>query len=83
MVNAFATSLGCHHPSIWTYIDAVKDEQAITDIKASRYLMKYDPEPRKPASIKRDEQLMKIVKSYYDFGSTVDFLNCIASSRND
>ena len=36
--NGFASLVNCHNPSIWKFLDCIKREQALTDVKITNIL---------------------------------------------
>ena len=76
--NAFGGIVGHAHPSIWSFLDAVKDEQAVTDVKITHDICGRAPPRRKKAWIDRDEALERMCDSY-DFRFINDYLNGIAA----
>ena len=71
--------LSCSNPTIWRFLDCLKAEQALTDVKLAKRLMRERPEPRAPKWIRYDQQLQRIVDSYDDYSNILDFLKAIGS----
>ena len=70
---------GWHHgfPSIWKFLDCLKAEQALTDVKLTKRILREPPEPRAPRWIRFDQQIQRIVDSYDDYTSTIDFQRAV------
>ena len=77
--RGFNSMVSCSNPTIWRFIDCLKAEQALTDVKIAKRLMRERPEPRAHKWIRYDERLQRIVESYDDYANYLDFLKAIGS----
>ena len=71
--NGFRSLLSCTNPTIRKSLDALKLEQALTDVKLTKHLMREQPEPQKPKWIKYDERLNRVIEDYDNY-NILDFL---------
>lgn len=57
-------TVGCHHPNIWRFIDALKREQGLVEVKQAKFLA-----GEKPTKIQKDktneEELKSLILSYF------------------
>ena len=73
--HGFKSMLSCHNPTIWRFLDCLKAEQDLTDLKMTRQLMQEDPEPRRPKWIQYETQLQKILQRFNNtYANPLDFL---------
>jgi hypothetical protein len=47
--------LFCSNPTIWKFLDCLKKEQDLTDVKITKMMMQEAPEPRSAKCRKYDE----------------------------
>ena len=73
--------LSCSSPTIWKFLDCLKREQDLTDVKLTRRLMKDPPEPRAPKSkwIRYDSRLQRVLNSYDIDYDIIDFLKVVGN----
>lgn len=75
--HGFKTMMGCDNSTIWSFIDNIKREQAITEIKILQGFDSY------PTKLTRDQKLydqrLKRVVSSYDNQDIMSFLNIIST----
>ena len=76
--NGFRSMLSCSNPTIWKFLDCVKDEQDLTDVKLTKKLHKESPEPRADKWIKYDQKLQRIIDAYDDY-AILDFLKVVGN----
>ena len=60
-------------------MDALKAEQALTDVKLTRRQLRDPPEPRAPKWIKFDRRLQKIVEDFDTYTDVLEFLSAIGN----
>lgn len=63
--NAINQFIGCKHPSIWTFIEKIKKEQGIQELKMVQ-MMNNNGAPRKKKYQDHDRNIYMIVKTYID-----------------
>ena len=61
--RGYLTTCGCHHPTIWKLIKALKTEQANVELKHVRYICGEDPKKTKK-SIQNEKSLINLVNSF-------------------
>ena len=71
--------LSCSKPTIWKFLDCLKAEQALTDVKKTKRDGRELPEPRAPKWIRYDRQLQRIVDDYDNYSNPMDFLKAIGN----
>ena len=57
------TTCGCHHPTIWKFIEALKTEQASVELKQLRFISGENPKKTKK-SIEKEKSIMNLVNSF-------------------
>ena len=74
--HGFHSMLSCNNPTIWKFLDCLKAEQSLTDVKLTRRLPRQPPGKRAAKWIKYDQRLQTIVDSYDDY-DILDFLKVV------
>jgi hypothetical protein len=74
--NGFRSLVNCSNPTIWKFLEALKLEQAFTDVKITKHLTREAPEPRQKKWIKFDQQLNTMIENYEDY-EILDYLKVI------
>jgi len=74
--NGFRSLVGCAHPTVWKFLDALKLEQSLTDFKLVQHLMREPLEPRPQKWIKFDQRLNAVIENYDDY-EILDYLKVI------
>ena len=64
--NGFKSLVGCSHPTIWEFLEALKLEQAIIDTKFCNHLMRNPPPPRQKKWVQLDARLQDVMDHYDD-----------------
>ena len=77
--HGFHSMLSCSNPTLWKFLDALKAEQALTDVKLTRRQLRDPPEPRAPKWIKFDRRLQKIVEDFDTYTDALEFLSAIGN----
>ena len=77
--HGFNSMLSCSNPTIWKFLDCLKSEQDLTDVKITKKMMKLSPEPRAPKWVRYDVQLQKILEAYDDYNDVLDFLSVVGN----
>ena len=75
--NGFKSLVNCSHPTIWKFLDSLKLEQALTDVKLAKNLMREPVEPRQQKWIKFDQRLDRLIESYDDFNDVLEYLRSV------
>ena len=70
--------MGCSNPTIWRFLDCLKKEQNLTDVKMTQHLMRQPPPPRARKWIIYDEKLKRIVDDFESY-DLVDYLTAIGN----
>ena len=76
--NGFASLLGCNNPSIWRFLECMKKEQSLTDMKIAQILTRR-PFKRETKWAKFDEELQRIIDDYDNYGDLLEFLTAVGS----
>ena len=64
---------------MWRFLDCLKLEQSVTDLKITRHL-NWDPPPRRHAKwIRYDERLDKVVNDYETYADVMQFMKVVAA----
>ena len=71
-----ASHVGCHHPSIWIFLDILKKEQDLIEVKQAFYISGRKPSKRK-FNADRKKALATLVVSY-ESRPKLEFLRGIA-----
>ena len=76
--RSFNATVGCHHPSIWKFISALKREQGLVEVRQARFIAGSSPTKRKK-SLQSEKSLTKLVGRLYTPGyDEMDFLKSVA-----
>ena len=76
--SGFASLVNCHNPSIWKFLECIKREQALTDVKITNILTRR-PFKRAAKWEKFDLEIQRIVDDYDNFGDVTEFLKAVGS----
>ena len=60
----FQSTCGCHHPTIWKFIDCLKREQGNVELKELRFTHGEDPKKTKK-SIDNEKAILNLVTSFF------------------
>ena len=74
----FKSLVQCTNPTLWSFLDALKLEQGLTDQKIADRLMLRAPELRAKKSIEVDQKLEEKMVDYEN--EILEFLNVIAAT---
>ena len=77
--HGFNSMLSCHNPTVWKFLDCLKAEQDLTDLKMTRRLMQENPEPRAPKWVRYEAQLQRILEKYDSYANPMDFLKAVGN----
>lgn len=77
--HGFNSMLSCHNPTLWKFLDCLKSEQDLTDLKMARRLMQEPPEPRAPKWVRYEGKLQKILEKYDTYSDTMDYLKAVGN----
>ena len=75
--RGFNSMLGCSNPAIWKFLDCVKVEQSLTDLKKTKKIMKERPEQRAARWIHYDRRIQELVDDYQNYANKMNFLKAI------
>ena len=78
--RAYNATIGCHHPNIWKWINAIRREQGLVEVKQAKFLAGDKPSKRTKNSA-NEEGLTNLVLSYFHL-SPMEFLQGIAHRLN-
>jgi len=73
----FNTLIGIKHPTVWTFIDKLKDEQSVTELKMNQILAGTPSAPRRKKYRDLEKRLLRVVADYGN-RSVSDYLIGIA-----
>ena len=74
--RAYNATIGCHHPNVWKWINAIRREQGLVEVKQAKFLSGDKPSKRTKNSANEDG-LTNLVLSYFH-RSPMEFLQGIA-----
>ena len=74
--HGFNAIMSCSNPSIWKFLQCLKNEQNIADVKMTKLMMRESPEPRSAKWMKYDEKLQTIIQTFDSYPIILDFLKC-------
>ena len=77
--HGFKSMLSCTKPAIWKFLNCLKAEQTLTDVKMTKRLLQKSPPPRQAEWIRNDQQLKNIVDKYDEYTDILDFLRAIGN----
>ena len=75
--RGFNSMLGCSIPKISKFLDCVKAEQSLTDLKKTKKIMKERPEQRAARWIHYDRRIQELVDDYQNYANKMNFLKAI------
>ena len=78
--NGFHSMLQCNNPTLWKFLDTLKAEQALTDLKITKRKHRERPEPRAPKWVRYDGKLQKIVNSFDTYTDALVYLKVIGNT---
>ena len=79
--NGFLSLVRCSNPTIWSFLDALKLEEGLTDQKIAERLLLHPAPPRSKKWVNLDNKLQEFINTYDNeqYGSYVDFLSAVSS----
>ena len=76
--RGFNSMLGYSNPTIWKFLDCVKAEQSLTDMKKkTKQIMKKKPEQRAVRWVHYDRRIQELVDDYQNYANKINFLKVI------
>ena len=76
--RSFNSTVGCHHPTIWRFISALKREQGLVEVRHAKFLAGNAPTKRKRCQAS-EQALIDLVLCYFDENrSKTEFLRGVA-----
>ena len=74
--NGFRSLVRCSNPTIWSFLDALRLEQGLTDQKIAELLLLHPAPSRSKKWVNLDNKLQEFINAYDNeqYGSYVDFL---------
>ena len=63
--RGFQSTCGCHHPTIWKFIDCLKTEQGNVELKRIKFVQGQDPKKTKK-SIENEKAIINLVASFHN-----------------
>ena len=69
-------TVGCYHPNIWRFIDALKREQGLVEVKQAKFIAGDKPTKRRKAYA-NEEGLKNLIQSYFH-RQPIEFLQGVA-----
>jgi hypothetical protein len=79
--RAFSQLLGASHPTIWRFIDSLKKEQSMNELKLEQFLSGQHP-PRARKIYREVARRIKTIVEDYGNRTTLDFLRGIGHNIN-
>ena len=76
--NGFASVVSCRNPTIWSFLECARKEQAITDMKITNILTR-QPFRREQKWVQFDLELERIVAYYKSYETIGEFLRAVGS----
>ena len=73
------TMMRCSNPTIWKFLDVLKKEQNLTDVKVAQHLSRQQPPKRAKKWADYDDRLRRIVTDY-DSYDLLDFLKAVGNA---
>ena len=73
--RGFNSMLGCSKLTIWKFLDRVKAEQSLTDMKKTKQIIKERPEQRAARWINYDRR----IQDYQNYANKIYFLKAIGN----
>ena len=70
--------MGCTNLTIWRFLDCLKKEQNLTDVKITQHMMREPSPPRARKWVLYDEKLKRIVDDFENY-ELVDYLTAIGN----
>ena len=64
--NGFKSIVNCSNSTIWNFMDALKLEHSLTELKIVKHHTRTPPPPRQKKWINYDNRLQRVVGSYFD-----------------
>ena len=79
--NGFRSLVRCSNSTIWSFLDALKLEQGLTDQKIAEHLLLHPAPPRSKKWVNLDNKLQEFINAYDNeqYGCYVDFLSAVSS----
>ena len=74
--RSYNATIGCHHPNIWRFIDALKREQGLVKVKQAKFLAGEKP-TRRQKDKANEEGLKSLILSYFH-RQPIEFLQGVA-----
>ena len=78
--KSFSSHMGVNKPTLWTFLDTIRDQQVLTESKIQRMRMR-EPVAKEKAQVKFDERLKTLVESLHGYPDNLDFLACVANLK--
>ena len=76
--RSFNATVGCHHPTIWKFIAALKREQGLVEVRQARFIAGNAPTKRKRSQAS-EQALIDLVLHYFDEDRTkMEFIRGVA-----
>ena len=76
--RAFSQQVGAAHPSLWKFIDALKREQSLTEIKIAKLNRGEECERSTRKYKESANRLKKIVDSFEEYEDEIKYLRTVA-----
>ena len=77
----FSSLIAATHPTIWKFIDELKKQQSINDIKIVQYLAGQNPELGRRIYRNLAERILNVVREYHQ-RDPIDYLSSLAHNFN-
>ena len=65
--HRFRSMLSCQNPSIWKFLECLKKEQSLNEVKMTKMMMREEADPRLAKWKRYDERHQRIIMSFNDY----------------
>ena len=76
--HGFRSMLSCQNPSIWKFLECLKKEHSLTEVKMTKMMMREEAEPILAKWRRYDERLQRS-QIINDYSTVTEYLCCISN----
>uniref|UniRef100_A0A914HP46 MULE transposase domain-containing protein n=1 Tax=Globodera rostochiensis TaxID=31243 RepID=A0A914HP46_GLORO len=66
------SAFGCDHPTLWTFIDKLRQEQKVQDVAHAKFEAGQNPPKKRNEDRLADERILRLVQSYIPFDNAIN-----------
>ena len=77
--HGFRSMFSCQNPSVWEFLECLKKEQSLTEVKMTKMMIQEEAEPKLVKWRRYDERLQRIIMSFNDNSTVTYYLRCISN----